>query len=441
MRKKRWLLVALVALVGLVVAVFFLRSRSNGEARAATGKGGAPEDRVIPVTAVPVEQRDVPVYLEGLGTVTAFNTVVVRSQVEGKIQRIAFKEGQDVRRGDLLAQIDPRPFQAQLHQAQAAYARDRATVEGHRVTLNRNIELQKAGVGNQQAVDDEMSAVAQGEATLKADMAQIEAARLQLDYARINAPIDGVTGLRQIDEGNIIRPSDTEGIVVITQIDPISVLFTLPQDDLPRVSKQMAEGPLSVEAYDRNGDANLGKGEVTLVDNQINQATSTIRLKAVFPNPGRSLWPNQFVKARLLLTTRKGALVVPAPVVQRGPQGTFVYVIGPDQKATPRNIKVDSMQGDLALIADGLKPGEQVVAEGQFQLKPGSRVATKPPGAPGAPGAPGGSAAPGAGSPAAQPGASGAAGPGAQPGAAGTGGPGAPGGQRGPTGTPGGSAQ
>lgn len=395
MRTKRLLILALT-LVGLVALGFGIRAYLAHEARAATGKGagesggkpggkegggkegaGGP-DRVVPVVAAKVEARDVPIYLEGLGTVAAYNTVTVKSQVEGRIDKITFEEGQTVHRGDLLAQIDPRPFNIQLQTANAGLARDQATLRAHQATLARILDLRKDGLASQQQADDEQAAVAQSEATLKSDQAQIGAARLQLDYARITSPIDGVTGVRQIDQGNIVHPGDATGIVVVTQLDPITVLFTLPQDDLPRISKKMADTKLSVEAWSREGEISLGKGEVTLIDNQINQATATIKLKSVFPNPARALWPNQFVKARLLLDVRKGALVLPAPAVQRGPQGTFVYVIEKDQKANPRPIKVASMQGDLALIAEGLTAGDQVVVDGQFQLRPGSKVAVRP---------------------------------------------------------------
>ena len=212
---------------------------------------------------------------------------------------------------------------------------------------------------------------------MRLDQAAIETARINLDYARIASPIDGVTGVRLVDAGNVVHQTDTSGLVIITQLDPISVIFTLAEDDLPRLSKQIAAGPVAVDAYARDGETKLASGTILLIDNQINQTTATIRVKATFPNPTRVLWPNQFVKARVLLTTQKGALTTPAAVVQRGPQGTYAYVVGPDQKATVRPITVDRIQGELAIITDGVKAGEMVVADGQYQLKPGSKVSTK----------------------------------------------------------------
>jgi len=373
--------VAVVLLAVLGAAIFLIRWRGRPGTPGSPGGGpeaASPDARVVPVIAVPVAQRDVPIYIEGLGTVVASNTVTVKSQVDGRLDRVVFKEGQEVKKGDLLAQIDPRSFELQLHQAEAALARDKAQLRGRQLSLDRNTNLRKEGLASQQQVDDDRASVDQLTATTQSDLVQIESARLLLSYARITSPIDGITGVRLIDPGNIVHPSDPSGIVVITQIDPIAVLFSLPQDDLPRVSKQMAEGPLTVEARGRDGEAVLARGEITLIDNQINQTTATIRLKATFANAAKALWPNQFVKARVLLMTRKAALVVPAAVVQRGPQGTFAYVVGPDQKAALRPVQVESIEGDVALIADGLKAGEQVVTDGQHQLRPGSRVAPKP---------------------------------------------------------------
>jgi multidrug efflux system membrane fusion protein len=346
-------------------------------APAASGKG--PEDRVVPVIAATVEPRDMPIYLEGIGSVTAFNTVTVKPQVEGRLDKVAFREGQDVKKGDLLAQIDPRPFQIQLQQAEAALARDRAQLAGNQRNLDRYTELRKEGLATQQQVDDLRTAVGQVEATLRADQAQIEAARLQLGYARITAPIDGVTGVRMVDPGNLVKATDPNGIVVITQLDPIAVLFTLPQDDLPHVAQQMELGTLAVEAWSRDGNTKLATGELLLIDNQINQNTATMRLKATFANPQRLLWPNQFVKARLLVSVRKGALVVPATAVQRGPDGTFAWLVLADETVQPRRIEVDLTQGDLAAIARGLSPGEVVVTDGASGLRPGAKVAPRAP--------------------------------------------------------------
>ena len=337
----------------------------------------APRPSAVPVQTAPVVRKDVPVFLDGLGTVTAFQTVTVKPQVDGKLEKVLFREGQTVKKGDLLAQIDPRPFLIQLHQAEAAAARDRATLAGARRDLVRYRELAERKLAPQQQADDQAATVGQLEGTLGTDEAAIENAKLELDYARITSPIDGVTGVRQVDAGNLIHQADPSGLVVIVQIDPVALLFTLPEEDLPRVSLRLAEGPLEVDVYGRDGGARLGQGRLELVDNQINQATATLKLKAILPNPSRLLWPNQFVKARLLVETRKGALVVPQSAVQRGPKGTFVYVVGPKNEAEERMVDVELVEGPDAIVQGTLAPGEQVVVEGQNQLKPGAQVAPR----------------------------------------------------------------
>ncbi len=380
MRAKRWIVgVVLLLAVGLGV-FFFMRSRGKKEGEKGGGEKGAQAqaaDRTVPVVAATVTRQDMPIHLEGLGTVTANLTVTVKAQVEGRMDKVLFREGQEVKAGDVLAQIDPRPFIIQLHTGEAALARDAATARGAKVNIDRLNALLKEGLASQQQVDDQRTIVEQTAASMRADQAQIESARLSIDYARVVSPIDGVTGVRQVDPGNLIRNSDTTGLVIITQVDPIAVFFTLPQDELPRIAEQMANGPLTVEALSRDGGKVLGTGTVSVLDNQINQATATIRLKALFPNPKRALWPNQFVKARLLLTVQKDALTVPAAVIQRGPQGSFAYVIGADQKVTNRVVEVATQMGDTAVISSGLNAGEQVVVEGQYQLRPGSKVSTK----------------------------------------------------------------
>lgn len=357
-----------------------LGPRVRGEARAEK-KGAGPSDRVVPVVVTPVIQRDVPITLDGLGNVVASATVMVRAQVDGRLDRVAFREGQEVKKGELLAQIDPRPFQNQLHQAEAALARSSASLVGAQQSLDRSIALRKEGLASQQQIDELRTAVAQVSATLRSDAAQIETARLALDFARVTAPIDGITGVRLVDAGNIVRASDPTGLVVITAIEPISVVFTLPQDDLPRVTRQLAKGPVRVDALRRDGTGQLATGELALVDNQINQATATMRLKAIFSNADRALWPNQLVKARLLLDVQKGALVVPAAVVQRGPQGTFAYVVVNDV-AEVRPIQIAPGDGEQVVVLGGLQVGEQVVVDGQYQLKPKAKVSVRGPDAP-----------------------------------------------------------
>jgi multidrug efflux system membrane fusion protein len=383
-RRRGWLLAAIVG-IGLV-AVLVARGVGGGTKDAApAGKGGgaAAQDRPVAVQVATAATRDLPITLEGLGTVTAYKTVNVRPQVDGRLDKVAFQEGQAVKRGDVLAQIDPRPFAIQLHQAEAALARDQAQLAGAERNLTRYDAVVKDRLIPQQQADDQRALVEQLRGTVKADQAQIENARLNLDYARITSPIDGVTGVRQVDPGNLVHASDTTGIVILTQMDPIAVLFTLPQDDLPRVAEEQARGKLAVQALSREGDRLLATGQLELIDNQINQTTATMRLKAIFANPTRVLWPNQFVKTRLVLSVRQGALVIPAVAVQRGPQGAFVYVVGDDGRAALRPVAVDTIQGELAVISKGVAAGDRVVTEGQSQLKPGARVALPGAGGPG----------------------------------------------------------
>lgn len=369
--------VAVVALAGGALA---LRGRIRGGG-AAAGRSPAPQQaRPVPVAVASVSRRDVPIFLEGLGNVTAFKTVAVKSQVDGRLDRVLFREGQAVRQGQVLAQIDPRQFQIQLRQAEGALARDEAQLQNAQINVARDRTLVAGKLIAQQQLDTDVAAAGQLEGAVQIDKAAVQAARLNLEYARITAPLDGVTGIRLVDPGNVVHAADPNGIVVITQLDPIAVLFTLPQDQLTPVSEQLARGSMTVDAYSRDGSTLLGSGRLELVDNQINQATSTIRLKAIVPNPRHRLWPNQFVNARLHLTTRSGALVVPATALQRGPAGPFVYVVGSDMTVSPRPVEVEATQGELALIAKGLQEDERVVVDGQNQLRPGSRVAVRGPG-------------------------------------------------------------
>lgn len=345
--------------------------------------------RPIPVLTAQVAQKDLPIYLDGLGTVAAFKTVTVRTQVDGRLEKMLFREGQRVSRGELLAQVDARPFLASLHQAESALLRDNALLENARKNLARYQELRTQNLISQQQVDDQQALVHQYDGAVGVDRAAAESAKLSVEYSRIVAPIDGVTGVRLVDEGNVVHPGDASGLVVITQIDPIAVIFTLPEDDLPRImarldstelAKDRSSLGLAVQAFARDGQVKLGDGELTVLDNQINQGTATLRLKAVFPNPKRLLWPNQFVKARLLLKTEHNALVVPAVAVQRGPKGTFVYVAAEDGTAANRPVDVELLIGDQAVLSKGVRPGEQVVVEGQNQLRPGAKVAARPQG-------------------------------------------------------------
>ncbi len=378
-KATRWILLgALVAVIG----GFVVYNRMHEKKGAAGGPGGAASvnpDRTVPVSAAPVVQKDMPIYLEGLGSVLALATVQVRPQVDGRLDSVLFKEGQFVKKGDVLAQVDPRPFAIQLHTAQAAVAKDSATFRDNKLNLDRYVTLRKQNLIAQQQQDDQQALVDQAAASVQSDQAQVESAKLNLDWARIVSPVDGITGVRNVDPGNIVHASDTtsNGIVVITQMDPISVLFTLPEDDLSRVTAAQQAGAVTVEAYSRDGNKLLGTGKLLLVDNQINQQTASIRLRASFANPDKKLWPNEFVKTRLLVTTRSNALVVPAATVQRGPSGAFVYVVGPDSRVAMAPVTVDVIQGEIAILSKGVTVGQQIVVDGQNQLKPGSKVQTR----------------------------------------------------------------
>jgi multidrug efflux system membrane fusion protein len=323
--------------------------------------GGAAGGGPVPVVAGKAEQKDVPIYLDGLGTVQAFNTVTVHSRVDGALVQVNFSEGQDVKTGDLLVVVDPRPYQAALDQAKAQAALDE-------VTLKRQANLRARNVI---AAQDYDTAVANAQKS----QAAAEAAQVNVDYCSIKSPIDGRTGVRLVDIGNVVHAADQNGIVVITQMHPISVVFTLPEQNLQSILGQgAANGGLPVLALDRGNTTTLDQGKLAVVDNEIDQTTGTVKLKATFPNPDLKLWPGKFVNARLILTTRKNATVVPSSVVQRGPQGTYAYVIKPDKSVEMRPIKVAQTENNQALIDSGLQPGEQVVVDGQYKLQPGARV-------------------------------------------------------------------
>jgi multidrug efflux system membrane fusion protein len=365
------------AALGLAVIVavgVFVRLRTSDDSAQAAKKEAAAPARAVPVTTAKVEVRDVPVWLEGLGTVAAWQQVTVRPQVDGRLERVYFTEGQFVHKGDVLAQIDSRPFAAQLHQAEGALARDKAQLRDASINLDRYKDLRAQKLIAQQQVDDQAALAGQGEGAVHADEAQIETAKLNLEYARIKAPLDGVVGVRLIDAGNIVHAADPTGLVVITQLDPAAMFVTVPEDALPQVSAAMARGQVVAEAWSRDGLTKLGAGTLFVVDNQINQATATLRLKCKLPNPERKMWPNQFVKARLLLEPRKNAITIPAQAVQRGPQGVMVYIVDAQSKAQARPVELALTTGDLAVIARGLVPGEIVVTEGQNQLRAGRPV-------------------------------------------------------------------
>jgi multidrug efflux system membrane fusion protein len=346
-------------------------SSNQAQSSGRNAAGNAP----VPVVAGKAEEKDVPVYLDGLGTVQAFNTVTVHTRVDGELQQVLFTEGQEVTAGGALAVIDPRPFQAALDQAIAKKAQDEAQLANAKVTLVRNTDLLNKKVIAQADFDLSKYTVDQFQAAVQADEAAIESARTQLDYTQIKSPIDGRTGVRLVDVGNIVHAADAGGIVVITQMHPISVVFTLPEQSLQAILNEGgANGGLHVSALDRGNTTALDEGTLAVVDNEIDQTTGTVKLKATFPNADLKLWPGKFVNARLILTTKKNAIVVPASVVQRGPQGTYAYVIKPDKTVEMRPIKVAQTEANVAMIDDGLKAGEQVVVDGQYKLQPGSHV-------------------------------------------------------------------
>jgi multidrug efflux system membrane fusion protein len=370
------LALVLSLLAGTGVSCDKLRATSAA-AREGGGRGepGAQADRPVTVTVAKVERRDVPIDLEGIGSVIAHKTITIRAQVDGRLDKVLFNEGDEVKRGQPLAQIDPRPYEIQLRQAESALERDRAQANAAQLNLERYKKLSEQKLTAQQQTDDQRALVGQFSGAVMADEAQIAAAKLNLTYARIVSPIDGVTGVRLIDPGNYLRASDTTGIVVVTQLDPIAVLFTLPQDDLPEVMARMQGGKaLAVDAFDRAGVRKLAAGELLLIDNQINQTTATIRLKATFPNPERKLWPNQFVKVRLHLNVEKDALVVPTSAIQRGPIGTFVYVVTHQTTAAARPVEIALSLSDVTVIETGVAAADSVIVDGQSQLRDGAKV-------------------------------------------------------------------
>ncbi len=338
-----------------------------------------PASRAVPVVTAPVQQGDVPIILSGLGTVQALNTAVIRSQVTGQLQTVDFVEGQEVKRGDVLAQIDPRPQQSALDQANAALARDQTHLTNAGVNLNRNLPLLAKGFATDQQVTDQQSQVSQLQAAIKSDQAVIEAVQAQLSYTTLTAPFDGVTGVRRIDVGNVIHPTDAEGLVTMTQVQPIAVLMTLPAASIPQVQDALAAGSVEAVAYDQAGAHALDTGRLLLVNNQADPATGTVQLKALFPNLQRRLWPGTFVNVELTTSVAKAALTVPADAVQQGPQGAFIYVVGAGSKAEVRPVQAGQQRRDVAVITQELNLGETIVVQGQYRLTAGAAVAPSKP--------------------------------------------------------------
>jgi multidrug efflux system membrane fusion protein len=330
----------------------------------------------VPIVAGTVVQHDVPIYLSGVGTVIAYNTDVVRAQIQGQIISINFTEGQTVHAGDLLAQIDPRPYQAQIDQFTGNLERDQAQFVNAQANLTRYTTLGNQGWATPQLLETQKAQVGELQAAIKADQALIDAAKVQLSFTRLTSPIDGVVGIRQIDVGNIISPSSANGLVVVTQMDPISLIFTLPETVLPQIQQQQQKtrAPLTVVAYNQDNTIRLGQGELGLVNNEILQTTGSIQLKANFANAAHRLWPGQLVNAQLLVDTRRNGLTVTAAAVQQGPNGPYAYVVNPDDTVAIRPIQVTQIGGGQALIDSGLKANEQVVVDGQYKLQPGTHV-------------------------------------------------------------------
>jgi multidrug efflux system membrane fusion protein len=368
--KKRFVISAVLLTIAVAAGGLFHLSHASSAQKTVE------VEPTVPVVASVVTPQDVPIYLTGVGTVIAYNTDVVRAQIQGQIISINFIEGQKVHAGDLLAQIDPRPYQALIDQYTGNLERDQAQLVNAQTNQKRYNQLGTQGWATPQLMETQNAQVGQLQAAIKTDQALIDGAKVQLSFTRLTSPIDGVVGIRQIDVGNIISPSTTNGLCVVTQLDPISLIFTLPESVLPQIQQQQqkTQAPLSVIAYNQDNTMVLGRGQLGLVNNEILQTTGSIQLKANFPNKENRLWPGELINARLLLDTRHNGLTVPAAVVQQGPNGAYAYVINSDNSASIRQIKVAQISDGQALIDSGLKANEQVVVDGQYKLQPGIHV-------------------------------------------------------------------
>jgi multidrug efflux system membrane fusion protein len=375
---RRWLwVVALVVVVAL--GLWYFRSKDSTEAQSPAGAPGGPQQgpgvpQVVPVVVATAHLGDLPVYLNGLGTVTAFNTVTVRSRVDGQIVKINFTEGQTVRQGDALVEIDPRPYQVQLEQAEGQLAKDQAQLQDVKVDYERYQLLYKEGVVPKQQVDTQQAQVGQYLGAIKADQATIDNAKLLITYSHITAPITGRVGLRLVDMGNIVHATDTTGLLVITQLQPIAVIFSLPQDQLSQVLSKLQGKQLPVEAYDRDDSTKIATGKLLTIDNQIDTTTGTYKLKAQFDNDKSILFPNQFVNIHLLVDTKHNITIVPTTAIQRGPQGTYVYLAENDSTVKIRPVSVALSSGNSVGITNGVQPGDNVVVDGQDKLQDGSKI-------------------------------------------------------------------
>jgi len=370
------------AMKSAVLMVIFLSlislSCGGGDPKPASARANVA--LAVPVTVFTTERRDMPYYLTGLGSASAFYTVSIKSRVDGELVQVNFKEGQFVNKGDLLAVIDPRPYEVALEQAQATLFKDQASLRDAKLNYERYKGLlQGSGAMSQQQVDTQAATVDQLEGTVRTDQAMIDNVKLSLAYCHITSPISGRVGLRLVDPGNMVHANDTNPLLIITQLQPIAVLFTLPEDNLPAVAQHLAKGPLQVDAYSRDNQTKLATGKLLTIDNQIDQSTGTGKLKAVFDNKDDALWPNQFVNVRLLLEVKKNSTVVPAAAIQRGPQGTYVFVAKPDNTVGVRPVTIAFTQDNFSNIASGLSPDEVVVTDGQDKLQEGSQIAIRQP--------------------------------------------------------------
>ena len=374
--KRPWFWLVLICLIA--TGAFAVWKSRQPAAAPLSAKGGAKAASLpMPVFVAPARKGDMNLYLTGLGSVTPLNNVTVRSRVDGQLMSVHFREGQNVGKGSLLATIDPRPFQVQLTQAEGQMARDRELLNNARLDLERYRTLWKQDSIPRQQLDTQEALVRQYEGAVKVDQGQIDNARLQLTYSRITAPISGRAGLRLVDPGNMVHATDAGGLLTITQMQPIAVVFPLPEDSLPQVLNRMKSGRLGVEAFDREMKLNLSAGELTTVDNQIDPTTGTVKLKATFANRGGELFPNQFVNIRLLVDVKKDAIIVPSAAIQKSPQGSFAFVLNPDRTVAMRTVKTGISQGGETSIVEGLAVGEQVVVDGAERLRDGSKVEVK----------------------------------------------------------------